>query len=1368
MNDSQQIKFGDFGSDELNNIYNGLDLKTKNEIDAIQNLNVDKNKKTKIINTLLKDIDDENVKEVYNNLPQKEKDKLDALKIREKIGFLKQLAKTKIVTKEKPLIEEKIIGPRTPDFSPPTSEERQAPEELLKEDINIDIEFGNDNDNEKMVLQKVDLTDLKQSQKNSQKDFTNLMKLYYQSSPYSLTNKNHELEVRFGTRGIKPLNKNDYDSVIKKLKSLGFISLNEVGTSSLKIQCEYLDKNTGKFKLSNTRITINDLFVIQKYCKTNDLKNIYNNHANAVTFVNKNNVFIDNKKIFPVNFDDFNFRVSYQIEENINMSSKNFVIQNWEKSKKIFRYLNRVTFTHPDYPINVDISITKFNGDMYKKSYTVEESNVFNSPEKIEIELEVDNNKIGPYTKFDSYEKILEALRKVIKFVLSGLQHTNFPVSYSEQKEVMSEYMKILHKENYNPEKKIYPSDFIGPSSFTLQMSNIAEVDVNSNVPNIRKNFVVTDKADGERNLLFICSKGKIYLINTNMQVIFTGAKTIEKEVFNTLLDGELIANDKFGKFINLYACFDIYYLNKVDVRMLPFMIKEENSGDGDNEGEIKQRKKGILHNKNINSDLYQSRYMLLKNTIHLLKPMSIMDVTINVETSKNSSELKKILSPLHIKSKKFYPESVSKGNIFNACNYILNKIKENRFEYKTDGLIFTHAYYGVGSNKEGETGPLSKITWDYSFKWKPAEDNTIDFFVVTLKQLGGEDVVKTIFEEGLNSKLSNQLSEYKTIQLSCTYSEKRHGVIYLNPCQDIIDDKLPEFKNVNYEDKYVNDAKPMQFYPTEPFDPEAGLCNIMLKIDDNGVKQMFTEENEVFGDNMIVEFSYDLIREKGWRWIPKRVRYDKTSEFLQGMKNFGNAYHVANSNWKTINNPITEEMISTGQGIPDITVDEDIYYNKPAGKTYTEAMKNFHNLHVKKLLIKSVSKQGNTLIDYACGKAGDLPKWISARLSFVFGIDKSKNNIEDRLDGACVRYLNSKKTNKHMPYALFVNGDSSFNIKSGSAMLSDKAIQVTKAIFGNGPKEPEIIGKGVAKHYGKGEDGFDISSCQFAIHYFLENPNTLQGFMKNIAECTKLNGYFIGTCYDGKEVFNLLRKKNMGDTIQIVEKGKKVWEIIKGYSSTTFDDNSSCIGYRIDVYQDSINQLISEYLVNFDYLDRVFDNYGFKLIDREEAQEKGLPEGSGLFSELYMNMLEEVKKNKNKANDYGEAINMTDYEKKISFLNRYFVYKKIRNVNTDKVQMEFGDYNYSEMENNNKETQEAVAVSKEFEQLTKKKMKVRNLQKKIVLTPATEAMDEYYENENKITNNLEETKTHKKLKKNTPNLDNKKKLLIIEEDENQ
>jgi len=1316
LNEDNKLNIeSDFGSEELNKIYNNLDDKTRQEVDLLSKLEL------KI--EILKDISNKDLEILYNNLNLKEKAKLESLKIRDRYFILKQLLKKQKSLPVPP------SPPKTPDFSPPVNTiEKQIPDELLKEDTD-------ENEVDDMVVEQkqnrqntVNLVDSTQTQKNAQKDFANLIKLYYQATPFSHSNKNHELEVRFGTRGIKPLNKNDYDNVIKKLKSYGFTSINEVGTSSLKIQCEYLDKNTGKFKLSNTRVIINDLFLIQKYCKSNDIKAIMKDNVNTVAFVNKNNVFINNNKIFPVNFDEFNFRVSYQIEENISMASKNFILQSWDKNKKTFRFLNRVTFTHPDYPINVDISITKFNGDNYKRTYTIEESNVFNSPERIEIELEVDNNKIGPYTPFDSSEKILEALRNVIKFILGGLQNTNYPISYFEQKDVMDEYMKILHKENYKPEKKIYPSDFIGPSSFTLQMSNIAEIDTNSNVPNIRKDFVVTDKADGERHLLFINARGKIYLINTNMQVIFTGAKTINKDIFNTLIDGELIANDKFGKFINLYAAFDIYYLNKVDIRMLPFIIKEEpidsiHSKSGE-ERTTNQKSKMKSNPKNNNSDIYQSRYMLLQSTISSIKAISIMDVNISVETTKNTNEIKKLLSPITIKNKKFYPESIVKGNIFDACNDILTKVRENRFEYNTDGLIFTHAYYGVGSNKEGETGPLSKITWEYSFKWKPAQDNTIDFFVVTTKQPGGEDVIKTIYEAGINSQLSTQLSEYKTIQLSCTYSERKHGTIYLNPCQDLIDDKLPEFKESNFEDKYTNDAKPLQFYPTEPFDPEAGLCNIMLKLDDNGVKQMFTEENEVFGDNMIVEFSYDLTKEKGWRWVPKRVRYDKTSEFLQGMKNFGNAYHVANSNWKSINNPITDEMISTGEGIPDITVDEDIYYNKPAGKTSTEAMKNFHNLYVKKLLIKSVSRQGDTLIDYACGKAGDLPKWISSRLSFVFGIDKSKNNLEDRLDGACVRYLNSTKTNKHMPSALFVNGDSSYNIKSGAAMLNDKAIQTTRAIFGDGPKDVDKLGKAVFRQYGKGEDGFNVSSCQFAVHYFLENPNTLQGFMKNISECTKLNGYFIGTCYDGKEVFNLLKKKQQGDSIQIIEKGKKVWEIIKGYESPALEDNSSCIGYRIDVYQDSINQLITEYLVNFDYLDNVLDNYGFKLIDREEALSMGLPEGSGLFSELFMNMMEEIKKNKNKSKDYGEAINMSDYEKKISFLNRYFVYKKIRNVNTDKVQIEFSDYNYSEIEQNVEETKSAVLISKELEKETKKKRKVRKLGKKLILDPSTEAIE--------------------------------------------
>ena len=243
-------------------------------------------------------------------------------------------------------------------------------------------------------------------------------------------------------------------------------------------------------------------------------------------------------------------------------------------------------------------------------------------------------------------------------------------------------------------------------------------------------------------------------------------------------------------------------------------------------------------------------------------------------------------------------------------------------------------------------------------------------------------------------------------------------------------------------------------------------------------------------------------------------------------------------------------------------------------------------------------------------------------------------------------------------------------------------------------------------------------------MHYFFENPDTLQGFLRNVAECTKLNGYFIGTAYDGKLVFNMLKKTKTGEGVKIMEDEKKIWEITKAYGAETFDDDSSSIGYRIDVYQESINQYIQEFLINFDYLDRVFEAYGFKVIDRIEAQEFGLPEGSGLFSELFNNMLEEIKKNKYKEKEFENAANMTAFEKKISFLNRYFVYKKVREVNTEKVELELIEYQESNIIRNVEETKQAISVAEE-EIRKDKKPKIRKLSKKLLLVPATEAVDE-------------------------------------------
>ena len=1319
-----------FNDENLNKLFKNLDEETKKKIL--------KYPKKDIQIEILRNLSNTELTKLWDSLNEKEKKHIDSFGIRDRFIFLKDklkkknFKKTNIIPIPTKILEEGEIEEDT-DFE--NNILKEAPPEIFEEE-----------EEEKVEIEKKNLNSKEKN--TSQQRLDNLIKIYYMANS---TNTNiylhNELEVRFGTKGVKYLTRNDYDNVIKKLKSSGFkIVGDSSGQYYLRINCEFLDSTTGKVKLSDVRTEIKGIQNIHEYCKSNDLKQIFMSNSSSVDFIHKKPAFINSQRIYPIDFDDFNFRVSYQTEEKIKKGVQNFVIDNWKKSKKEFRFINRVSFEHPDHPFIIDISITKSgnkspdrfgreNRGQTIRVYSIEESNIFNNQEVYEIEIEINNKNIGPSTKFNNYELIASSLRKVIKYILSGLQGTNYPISYPEQKQVIYSYMKLLGLENIEP-KFISSKNFIGPNSVTLQLKNITPIDENSNEPNIRKNFVVTEKADGMRNLMFITENGKIYLINSSMDIIFTGAKTLNPECFNTIIDGELITHDKNGKFINLYAAFDIYFVKKEDVRAYTFMLLNEEK------------------------DIYKSRYQLLNYIGYNLKPISITNSSKipsdakGIDNLLNSFSIKNndFISPIKFAVKEFFP-SGKKENIFNGCRNILQKIKENRYEYTTDGLIFTHSFYGVGSNEVGKAGPKSKITWENSFKWKPPHFNTIDFLVTTLKGPNGDDVIKSYFEDGINNNESVQYNEYKVIELRCGFKESKDG--YINPCQDIIDDKIPEFNSrSDNNNKNENDYIPMRFYPTDPYDINAGICNIMLRADNNGGKKMFSEDNEVFEDNNIVEFRYDLDKKSGWNWIPLRVRYDKTSKLRRGEKEYGNSYKVCNENWKSIhpNGRITEEMLYTGLNIPTLSVSEDIYYNKPSGKFITESMKDFHNLFVKKKLIVGVSKPGDNLIDFACGKAGDLPKWINAKLSFVFGIDISKDNLENRLDGACARYLNFKKTKKYVPNVLFVNGNSAFNIKDGTGLLNEKAKQISLAVFGKGSKD---IGKGVAKQYGKGIDGFNISSCQFAIHYFFENPNTLMGFMKNIAECTKQNGYFIGTCYDGNLVFNELKKTKTGQSISIIENEKKIWEITKSYSSDVFQDNSSSIGYKIDVYQESINQTITEYLVNFDYLNRIMSAYGFEIINREEANEMGLPEGSGLFSELFSNMLEEIAKNKFKANDYAKAANMTSPERKISFLNRYFIYKKIRTVNIENIQLELNEY--EETENQRNDYQESVNAQKiATSEIQKIKPKIRKLKKKIMLVAATEAIDE---NNVELKPTVTEKNRNDKLKKS-------KKLLIIESDE--
>ena len=598
------------------------------------------------------------------------------------------------------------------------------------------------------------------------KDMFNIMTQKYLDNVLNKHDGLSELEVKFGTKGIKQITKDDFDNVIKKLISSGF-KIIKSQEYCLKIQSEFTDISTGKRKLSYIRAEIYGLNSIQTYCRTDKID------AVNFRFIKKTKAKEGSEIIPPVDFDDFNFRLSYQKESLIPQTSDiaQSIISTWENDKKIFRHINRTTLVHDDYPFHVDLSVVK---ESHRKDghpileYSFKSAKVSECEPKYEIEIEVDNSKVGAGTRFRSGIVLADYLRTGIKLVLAGIQGTNFPVSYGELLKIKQQYYYLLH-----PEEKmkrlsaaksssskgrqaeveeiiesgitihLTPNHFIGPSSYTLQVLNIAPINEDCTTPNIRNHYSVTDKADGMRKMLYIAPNGRIYLINTNMDFEFTGAISREEKIYNTLVDGEHILHNKRGDYINLFAAFDIYFLNGSDVRHNAFInllveeqdvarLREEIEEEPEEAEEHRrmratasrreQERKSELEAgeslRGVRKGNQESRLELLKQTLRYMNAQSVISGDV---------------VPIRITSKRFEVAAPEK-DIFACSSLIVRGQKSGIFEYNVDGLIYTPVHTGVGSNKVGVAGPLHKTTWDMSFKWKPLNQNTIDFLITTKK----------------------------------------------------------------------------------------------------------------------------------------------------------------------------------------------------------------------------------------------------------------------------------------------------------------------------------------------------------------------------------------------------------------------------------------------------------------------------------------------------------------------------------------------------------------------------------------------------------------------------------------------------------
>ena len=98
---------------------------------------------------------------------------------------------------------------------------------------------------------------------------------------------------------------------------------------------------------------------------------------------------------------------------------------------------------------------------------------------------------------------------------MSGLQNSNYPIKYSLETDILKEYLKLTNQIDKTEKgtKKTQlqqKQNFIGYNSISLELENVIP-EYKSQVPNINTPYTVTEKADGERRLMYIYKDGNIF-----------------------------------------------------------------------------------------------------------------------------------------------------------------------------------------------------------------------------------------------------------------------------------------------------------------------------------------------------------------------------------------------------------------------------------------------------------------------------------------------------------------------------------------------------------------------------------------------------------------------------------------------------------------------------------------------------------------------------------------------------------------------------------------------------------------------------------------------------------------------------------------
>ena len=336
------------------------------------------------------------------------------------------------------------------------------------------------------------------------------------------------------------------------------------------------------------------------------------------------------------------------------------------------RYKNRYSFVNDKTAVRHDLTVVRSADSL---------AAALRAPDTYEIELEL--------TRGDPDQ----APRRIASVLLSEILWTLGPVralGARVETAALDAYLALTSaKVSASDARRDPKAWFIGPNPVTLELKHLATLAPISIVSNA---YTVTDKADGERRLLFADGQGSLYTINNRLEV--AGIAGTSKHA-NSILDGEWIAgafaSASASASASAFAAFDAYFLDGQPCHRLPLIA----AGDA------------------------RSRFRAMSEFVEGLLLRS---------------------------QDRVFVKRFETGDALAAAK----RLWSNRSElpYGIDGLVFTPQTLAVGASSSMhvvDVADLRRSTWDRTLKWKPATHLSIDFKVKAKRDPVSGDRVMTV-----------------------------------------------------------------------------------------------------------------------------------------------------------------------------------------------------------------------------------------------------------------------------------------------------------------------------------------------------------------------------------------------------------------------------------------------------------------------------------------------------------------------------------------------------------------------------------------------------------------------------------------------